>query len=107
MPREDRRLVFDYEEVYKALYGLCAQKQISKPPAGRVQVVGEDKVDGDKVFLELENPHETTAARVEYSRDFLAAALMVFCRGCGIPLPRNAKKSVLIKDGQVMLRIQI
>lgn len=108
MPREDRRIVFSNDEVYKALYALSAQKGMKKPPPGVVKKISEDKKDNTKIYVQLENPQEKTDAKVEYSRDFLAAALMLFCRGAGIPLPKGGRKSVMISsDNEVMLRVQI
>jgi hypothetical protein len=107
MPKEDRRILFDYEEVYKALYALCTQKQVPKPPPGVIVAIREDAEDATKLHVDLENPQDKSKAKREYTRDFLAAALMIFCRGLGIPLPKNAQKSVVIQDGQVVLRVQI
>ena len=107
MPTEDRRITFESEEVYKAIYALCTQKQIKKPPPGVVSLVKEDEADNTKIYVDIENPQEKTRARMEYGRDFLAAALMLFCRGLGIPLPKKAQKSVIIIDGKVILRVQI
>lgn len=109
MPKEDRRIIFDNEEIYKALYALCAQKQIKKPPAGRITALKVDGKDDSKLLVTIENNQADydPVKEVEYTRDFLAAALMLFCRGLGIPLPKNATKSVLIKDDQVMLRVQV
>lgn len=108
MPSEDRRIIFDYEEVYKAIYALCAQKQLKKPPAGALSNVYEED-NGVSIILYLINPQDkdNPNVEVEYQRDFLAAALMLFCKGLGIPLPKSAKKSVLIREGTVMLRVQI
>ena len=109
MPREDRLIIFSNDEVYKALYALSAQKQVKKPPAGAVKSVVEDSEDREKIKVHLHNPQETydKDMTVDYRRDFLAAALMLFCRGLGIPLPKNARKSVMIRNDEVMLRVQI
>ena len=107
MPREDRRISFDNEEVYKAVYALCAQKQIKKPVPGQIVKISEAFGDTGGIFLDIQNPLKNTGEQSEYARDFIAAALMLFCRGCGIPLPRNAKKSVMIVDGALTLRVQI
>lgn len=107
MPKEDRRIIFSKDEVYNAIYALSVQKQMKKPPAGAVKAVAESKDDDKQIVIDLENPADNAKARVEYSRDFLAAALMMFCRGAGIPLPKSARKSVMIADGDVILRVQI
>lgn len=107
MPVEDRRIIFNNEELYKALYAFCYQKQVKQPPPGRITSVTEDAKDKNKVLFILENPQKHSNATLEYTHDFLAAALMLFCRSCGIPLPKSGRKSVLIQDNQVMLRVQI
>ncbi len=106
MPREDRRIIFENEEVYKAVYSLCTQKQMKVPPAGQVVSIVEDEKD-NKFILNLEDPQLQTVSAVEYSRDFIAAALMLYCRGCGIPLPKSAKKSVLLQDKNMILRVVV
>ena len=106
MPTEDRRITFENEEVYKALYALCTQKQVRKPPPGHVSKIYE-KESGGMIYLDLENPQNQTKASEGYTQDFLAAALMLYCRGCGIPLPKNAKKSVQISEGKIILRVQV
>jgi hypothetical protein len=108
MPREDRRILFDNDEVYKAIFALSTQKQLKKPPPGHIVRVYQDEQDPSKIYLDLENPQDTSVNRtLDYNSDFLAAALMLFCRGCGIPLPKTAKKSVAIQDNTVLLRVQI
>ena len=104
MPKEDRRIIFSYDEVYKAIYTLSVAKQLPKLPPGAITHVEEK--DG-AIIVKLENPGEGTTEMKEFSTDFFAAALMVFCRGEGIPLPRSAQKSVMIRDGEVILRATI
>lgn len=107
MPREDRRISFDNDEVYKAVYALCTQKQMKKPIPGHIVKITEGAGESGAIFLDFENPLDKSAECGEYTRDFIAAALMLFCRGCGIPLPKTAKKSVAIIDGILILRVQI
>ena len=107
MPVEDRRILFSNEELYKALYAFCFQKQVRQPPPGVITKVSEDAQDKSKVLFILENPQDQTGTTLEYSHDFLAAALMLYCRSCGIPLPKSGRKSVLIQGAEVMLRVQI
>ncbi len=107
MPREDRRIVFSNEEVYKAIYSLSTQQQLPKPPAGILKSVEQSTVDKNIYEIKLENPAQDVNETREYGSDFIAAALMMFCRGAGIPLPRSAQKSVMIRDGEVILRVQI
>ncbi len=107
MPSEDRRIIFAPDEVYNALYALSVQKGMKKPPPGHVKMVSVNKDNSSEVVIKLEDIGHQETRTVEYTRDFLAAALMVFCRGAGIPLPKSAKKSVMINEGQVILRVEI
>jgi hypothetical protein len=104
MPQEDRYIIFEHDEVYKALFSMCEKQQVRRPPAGKITKVVERD---DVVDLYLDNYMDNTKPQAEYTKDFLAAALMLFCRGTGIPLPKSAKKSVIIKDNTVMLRVMI
>ena len=108
MPREDRRIIFDMSETYNALYKLSIkQGDAPKMIAGAIVKVEEDGLDKNKVNFFIENPQDGDKKMITYSRDFIAAALMMFCRGAGIPLMRRANKTVVIKDGEVILRVMI
>jgi len=109
MPKEDRLIIFNNEEVYKALYALSAQKQLQKPPVGAVTKVEEGGEGKNTITIHLHNPQANvdTDMQIDYTRDFVAAALMLFCRGLGIPLPKSARKSVMLRKGELMLRVQI
>lgn len=105
MPTEDRRIIFENDEIYKALYTLCHQKQLPLPKPGNLIGVVENEANPSQVFILIDNPQDTSQSKQEFSRDFLAAALMLYCQGLGIPLPKKAKKTVIIRDTQAMLRV--
>lgn len=107
MPREDRRVIFDFEEAYKALYALCTRREIKKPPPGVILSIEQDKIDETKIYICIENRQENSEKRVVYSYDFIAAALMLFCRTCNVPLPKNANKSVEFATDNIVLRVRI
>lgn len=107
MPREDRRIIFDMEEAYKAIYALCVQRERRKPPPGKISQIKGDPDDADIIYVTVENPQESSKEEIQYSMDFVAAALMVFCRGSGIPLPKGAAKTVEFAKDHVILRVQI
>lgn len=107
MPSEDRRIIFKFDETYKALYGLCVQREIRKPPPGNIATIKEDMDDKNKIVVRIENMQENTNVGVDYSRDFLAAALMLYCRSLSIPISKKASKSVEFNDETVILRLRI
>lgn len=107
MPREDRRIFFDLEETYKALYQLCEQKGVPKPTAGHILRVEQypDNPLELEVFLENHRSNETEINR--YTKDFMVAALMGMCRSIGIPLPKGANKTLELSEEHVILRLQM
>ena len=107
MPREDRRIIFSFEETYKAIYALCVQKEMRKPPPGNIAVIDVDPDDKKKLTFKINNMQENSEHVVDYSRDFLAAALMLFCRSQSIPISKKAAKSVELKPDGVVLRLVI
>jgi len=108
MPREDRRIIFDMSETYQALYKLSLKKQDEpRLGVGAIVKILPNKDSDDKIDFFLKNPQENTEHTVTYNRDFVAAALMMYCRGAGVPLPRRAQKSVMIRDGQMILRVMV
>lgn len=107
MPREDRRIYFEFQETYKAIYALCVQNQIKKPQPGMVTAVMQHPTDAAKAIVRIENVHDKTSQDIEFTRDFIAAALMLYCRTLRIPLPKSAVKSVEYAPDSVILRVQI
>lgn len=107
MPREDRRIFFEFQETYKAIYALCVQNQIRKPQPGMVTAVMQHPGDATKAIIRIENVHDKTSQDVEFTVDFVAAALMLYCRTLRIPLPKTAQKSVEYAPDSVILRVQI
>lgn len=105
MPKEDRRIIFDYSEAYNAIYAFCVKKEQRKPPPGVITGVHVDPADEKRFYVHIENAQQNTRAKQEYSRDFLAAALMLYCRSLGIPIAKRSRKSVEIKEGAVVLRL--
>lgn len=107
MPREDRRIFFDFEETYKAVYQLCAQKGLPKPPAGSIVRIEPNLEEPLELDFFIEN-HKTNAIEtVQYTRDFVVASLMILCRSIGIPLPKGANKTLELSREQVVLRVQM
>lgn len=107
MPREDRRIIFDFVEAYKAIYALSVQKEMRKPPPGVISRIAADTENDQNLKIMIENPQDNSTAQKEYSRDFLAAALMLYCRTLGIPLAKKSQKSVEFTGDSVVLRITI
>ena len=107
MPREDRRIFFDFEESYKAIYQLCQQKGLPKPPAGHIIRIEQNMENPLELDIFLENHKSSAIETIRYTKDFAVAALMIMCRTIGIPLPKGANKSLELARDMVVLRVQM
>jgi len=107
MPRENRLIVFDHGELYHAIYSLCSNKGLKMPPQGNINKVSFADSNSKLIVIDIENNLKQVTKQEEYGRDFIAAALMLLCRGLGIPLPKVANKAVSIVEGKIALRIKI
>lgn len=107
MPREDRRIFFDYDEMFKAVYQLCAQKGLPKPPSGIIVRVEPNLENPFELGFIIENQKTNELEAVKYTKDFAVAALMIMCRTIGIPLPKGANKTLELSRDKVVLRVQM
>ena len=107
MPREDRRIFFDYEDTYKAIYSLCSQKGIPKPPSGYIMRIEPNLENPLELDIFLESNRSGSFETVKYTKDFIVASLMIMCRGIGIPLPKGASKTLELHQKNVILRVQM
>jgi len=107
MPYEDRRISFDYVETYKAMFALCVQKGVLQPCVGSIAAINFKAGDDKSVVVRFVNGLQGAAGTREYSLDFLAAALLLYCRTCSIPVPKKAMKSVELGDERVTLHMTL
>ncbi|HEU4837895.1 MAG TPA: hypothetical protein VFS88_00620 [Micavibrio sp.] len=107
MPREDRRIFFDYEETYKAIYLLCAQKGLPKPPSGYIMRMEPNLENPLELDIFLESSRSGSMETIKYTKDFISAALMIMCRTIGIPLPKGASKTLELQKDKIVLRVQM
>ena len=106
MPREERLVIFDHAEAYKAIFTLCVQKQLREPPPGSIAAI-EAMAAQSAMVLKIMNPQNGAAADCEYSCEFVTAALILYCRMCRIPLPKRGRKAVEIAGEDIILRVRI
>lgn len=107
MPREDRRVYFDMQESYRAVYSFCEHKSVSKPVSGvlqKVEVNLESPLDLD---FHIESNRSGKTEVFVYSVDFVVAALMMLCKESKIPLPKGVNKNLEITKDNLILRVQL
>ena len=108
MPAEDRYIVFDYNEIYKAVRIRNILEDQEPPPDGTISdiVFNDSKTKAATVTIEF-STIEGQNKSLEYSREFFALALVFYCQGHNIPIPRAGKKEISCKDDTIIMRIRI
>jgi hypothetical protein len=107
VPKDDRQIIFDYAETYKAIFTFCIQKSMQKLPPGVITSISTDPANAEKIKVKIENPQMNTVAEFEYSQDFLAAALILYCKSLLIPIARKSQKHVETRPDSVVLHLSM
>jgi len=109
MPRENRHIIFDFKEVYQALYALHLKRTDKRIAAGNITKIEESPEDEERLFFYVSGVNESDRKCLEFSRDFLAAALLLFCRGHGVPISKGARKQITFDNDakDVILSLKI
>ena len=103
MPTELRQIVFENVELRKAL----AQHFVDQPdrlPPGTIEAVG---ISQDELEIEVKVAGSSGGAATAtlIPAEHVAAALIAYCRANTIPLPRDAKKFLVVSGDNLALRI--
>lgn len=108
MPTENRFIVFNYEEVYKALRIRKITENEELPPNGKITKLDFHDQGGPQDNIEIViNSEDGKPQNLEFTREFFALALVFFCQGSNIPIPRAGTKSLVHKDQTIVMHIQI
>lgn len=109
MPSEVRTLIFDPEELREVVVDYCLRKGRTLPNT-RVQSVHVDEDSKDFLTAEFE-PEDikkgTGKRTMSFTREQVAAALIMYCRARRIPLPRFGKKTLSSDNNAVTLTISV
>lgn len=106
MPLETRKLEFTEAEVQTALVSYSLRRDIALPERNIEQVfIGEGT--NPTVVLEYVPGQPGDTSEIEFSGEQVAAALILYCRGQKIPLPREAKKVLREEQGGISMIIRI
>lgn len=106
MPTEDRYIVFNYEEVYKALRMRTIVEDAEMLPSGTLKGIELPNEPGEmiKVQVSLDEGADKT---LDFTQEFFALSLVFFCQGSNIPIPRSGRKTLKAKDDKIVMHIQI
>lgn len=108
MPSEDRVIIFNYDEVYTALRIHAITQKVKIPSEGSIQTITfPDKNTKDShVSLKLKKD-DGEIDTLEFTLDFFARALVFFCQGNNIPVPRAGTKEITHKGDTIILHIKL
>jgi hypothetical protein len=107
MPREDRRVYFNAEEIYKALYTFCVEKELPKPVSGSLHKISTNLDNSLDLDFYIENGRTGSIEIFTCSKDFTIAALMHLCIEHRIPLPKGVNKTLEVSKDSLVLRVQL
>jgi len=102
MATESRVVTFTNTEVIEALLEFCAQSNRPAPEGGVRQIT----FSNDRQVKLMLEPEKGDAPLSFYEHE-VAAALILFCRKTGIPIPRRAAKSLQVAPDSVALHLTI
>jgi hypothetical protein len=105
LPTELRRIVFSHDEFRQALDTHLGQQR-TKLPAGRIASVGFAGDDRGEVVLEIHDRRKGLDQLVSVTASHVAAALLRYCFNNGVPMPKDAQKSLVIAGDNIALEIK-
>ena len=106
MPRENRNIFFTENEVKIAMMQFSGRKGLKFTVENITEF--ELKADGEiAISMKVFDSAEGKAGTVDYDQAQIAAALMGYCMGLNIPLPKAGKKAVMAMDGILYLNIKL
>ncbi len=108
MPLEERFITFNLKEVYKAISIRCLQEDKDELPKGvltSIEINGGDNEDQNIVYLHIDQEGETV--QLEFDREFFALALVFYCQGSGIPLPKRGQKVLKVLEDRIIMKMSL
>ncbi len=106
MPNEQRDIVFSENEVKIALMQFSARKGLVFKTEN-IQDFVINKNGEIAIAMKVFDAKENKTGTVKFNYQEIAAALMAYCMTLKVPLPKSGKKSVTIKDGDMVLNISL
>ena len=107
MPLEERFITFDLEEIHNAVRVKCVEEKLERPARG--ELVSIDISDNDDesnlVFFNIKREDNGEEEQFKFERAFFGQALVFYCQGHGIPLPRRGQKILKIAPNQVTMKV--
>jgi hypothetical protein len=105
MPSEERFITFDLEEIYDAIRIKCLADKMERPIRGELLKI-EMSEEQDLISLNVKREDNGEEEQLSFERKFFAEALVFFCQGYGIPLPRRGQKLLQIASDKITMKVE-
>ena len=109
MPSEERFITFSLDEIYDAIRIKCLADKLDRPVRGELTSIEmhEDNTDEQHlIFLNVKREDNGEEEQLNFERKFFAEALVFFCQGYGIPLPRRGQKLLQIASDKITMKVE-
>jgi hypothetical protein len=107
MPREERFITFDTDEIIEAIHLGCTREEQPAPPEGTLShMESRDQGDKGRVMMHISEKNGNTT-KIPYTLQFFALSLVFFCQNAGIPIPRAGTKTLKVMPDKVIMKIEI
>lgn len=109
MPSEERYINFNLDEIYQAISMGCIKEKKDPLPKGsltKIEIHEDDPEQQNSIFVHI-GKEAGGDDRIEFDRTFFALSLVFYCQGSGIPIPAKGKKTLNIREDQIVMKIEL
>ena len=108
MPVEERFITFSLEEIHNAVRVKCVDEKLERPASGEliaIEIDEENEAAQNDIFFKIKRDDNGEEEQFKFERAFFGKALVFYCQGHGIPLPRRGQKILKIAPDQVTMKV--
>ena len=108
MPVEERFITFSLEEIHSAVRVKCVDEKLERPARGElvsIEINEEDEAAQNDVSFKIKREDNGKEEEFKFERAFFGQALVFYCQGHGIPLPKRGQKILKIAPNQVTMKV--
>src|SRR4051812_46977937 len=105
MPTETRKIQFERDEIRAALihYALRTEMRLPKEAIEKVKIAP----DGATVTFLYARTAEGQARELNFTEQHVAAAVILYCKTHGFPLPREAEKMIKAEGTGISMMMRL
>ena len=108
MPIEERFITFSLEEIHNAVRVKCVDEKLDRPARGElvaIEIDEDNEAAQNDIFFKIKRDDNGAEEEFKFERGFFGQALVFYCQGHGIPLPKRGQKILKIAPNQVTMKV--